>query len=501
MMKPLLLGLLLIVGLALPSQAAFPERIRWGADAEGGAPYTFADPKDPQKLIGFEVDLAAALAKEIGRPFDVQQNAWDNLLPALRRGDIDLVINGMEVTDDRRRQIAFSIPYYAYNEQVLVRRGETRIKGFDDLKGRVVGTLGGSVAERMLRETYQGQEPTLYSDMYAIHRDLALGRLDAVFLDGPIANYYAPQNPTITPVGRPVGGGIYAIGMRLDDHELRLAVDKALTKLHGNGQLEQILRKWNLWDAEQAALAKNPVLPAVSAPKADPVGRLRYLPLLLKGAVTTLVISVIAMVFAVALGLGLATVRLFAPAPLAWLAMAYIEVIRGTPLLIQLYLLYYGLPSLGIELSPMVAAIAGLALNYGAYEAENYRAGIRAIPKGQLEAAYALGMTKVQALIHVILPQAVRIALPSVTNDFIALFKDSSLVSVITMVELTKVYGMLASTTYDYIGLGLITAAIYFGIGYPIARFAGWMERRLDVQNHPTGGTKKQPAAAQGAGA
>jgi polar amino acid transport system substrate-binding protein len=497
MMKPFLLGLLLVLGLSTSAQAAFPQRIRWGADAEGGAPYTFADPKNPRKLIGFEVDLADALAKEIGRPFDVQQNAWDNLLPALRRGDIDLIINGIEVTDERQRQIAFSIPYYAYHEQVIVRRGETRIKGFDDLKGRVVGTLGGSVAERMLRETYH-DEPKLYSDMYAIHRDLALGRLDAIFLDGPIANFYAPQNPTLTPVGSPVGGGIYAIGLRLDDHELRLAVDTALTKLYASGQLEQILRKWNLWDADQAALAKNPVLPAITEAKADPVGRLRYLPMLLQGAVTTLVISLVAMVFAVILGLGLATIRLFAPAPLAWVAMAYVEVIRGTPLLIQLYLLYYGLPTLGIKLTPMVAAIAGLALNYGAYEAENYRAGIRAIPKGQLEAAYALGMTRVQALIHVILPQAVRIALPSVTNDFIALFKDSSLVSVITMVELTKVYGMLASTTYDYIGLGLLTAAIYFAIGYPAARFANWLEHRLDVQNRPAGASKKQAAAASG---
>lgn len=496
MMKAFLVGLLLVLGLSTTAHAAFPQRIRWGADAEGGAPYTFADPKNPQKLIGFEVDLADALSKEINRPFDVQQNAWDNLLPALRRGDIDLIINGMEVTDERQRQVDFSIPYYAYNEQVIVRRGETRIKGFDDLKGYVVGTLGGSVAERMLRDTYH-DEPKLYSDMYAIHRDLALGRLDAVFLDGPIANYYAPQNPTLTPVGRPVGGGVYAIAMRLDDHELKMAVDTALHKLYADGSLEQILRKWNLWDEQQAELAKNPVLPTPKAAKADPVGRLRYLPMLLEGAGTTLLISVIAMVFAVALGLALATVRLFAPAPVAWLAMAYVEVIRGTPLLIQLYLLYYGLPTLGVKLSPMVAAITGLALNYGAYEAENYRAGIRAIPKGQLEAAYALGMTRVQALVHVILPQAIRIALPSVTNDFIALFKDSSLVSVITMVELTKVYGMLASTTYDYIGLGLLTAAIYFGIGYPAARFANWLELRLDVQNRPTGNGKKPTPAAQ----
>jgi polar amino acid transport system substrate-binding protein len=156
-----------------------------------------------------------------------------------------------------------------------------------------------------------------------------------------------------------------------------------------------------------------------------------------------------------------------------------VEVVRGTPLLIQLYLIYYGLPNIGIRLTAFSAAIIGLGLNYAAYEAENYRAGIQAIPRGQMEAALALGMTRWQALRRIILPQAIRIIIPPVNNDFIALFKDSSLVSVITMVELTKVYGMLANATYDYIGLGLMTAAIYFVLSYPASILAGRIERRL----------------------
>jgi polar amino acid transport system substrate-binding protein len=120
-------------------------------------------------------------------------------------------------------------------------------------------------------------------------------------------------------------------------------------------------------------------------------------------------------------------------------------------------------------------------LNYAAYEAENYRAGIQSLPKGQMEAALSLGMTRAQALRHVIVPQALRIVIPPVTNDFIALFKDSSIVSIITMVELTKVYNQLASTYYDYIGVGLIAAAIYFLLGLPFVRLAKWAEARLAV--------------------
>jgi len=156
-----------------------------------------------------------------------------------------------------------------------------------------------------------------------------------------------------------------------------------------------------------------------------------------------------------------------------------IRVIRGTPLLIQLFLIYYGLPEIGIRLNAFMAAILGLGFNYAASESENYRAGIQSIPRGQTEASLALGMSQWQTLKHVVLPQAFRVVIPPVTNDFIAMFKDSSIVSVITMVELTKVYGMLAMSTYDYIGLGIMTAGIYFGLSYPASIFASWLERKL----------------------
>jgi polar amino acid transport system substrate-binding protein len=185
------------------------------------------------------------------------------------------------------------------------------------------------------------------------------------------------------------------------------------------------------------------------------------------------------MALAVLAGLVVVLMRLYGIAPLRWLARAYVEIMRGTPLLIQLFLIYYGLPEIGIRLNAFLAAILGLGLNYAASEAENYRAGIQSIPHGQMEAALALGMNRWQTLQHVVLPQALRVVIPPVTNDFIAMFKDSSIVSVITMVELTKVYGMLAMSTYDYIGLGLMTAGIYFALSYPASIFAGRLERKL----------------------
>ncbi len=171
------------------------------------------------------------------------------------------------------------------------------------------------------------------------------------------------------------------------------------------------------------------------------------------------------MALAVLLGAALALARVYGPRPLAALAGGYVELFRGTPLLLQLIVVYYGLPELGLRLNPFVAGWLALGLNYAAAEAENYRAGLLSVPRTQLDAARVLGLGRWQAVRHVIAPQALRVALPPVTNDFIALLKDSSLVSVVTLTELTKTYGTLAAATRDHLGLGLLVGAIYLLLG------------------------------------
>ncbi len=160
------------------------------------------------------------------------------------------------------------------------------------------------------------------------------------------------------------------------------------------------------------------------------------------------------------------------------------ELFRGTPVLLQLYLLYYGLASL-VHLDALTAAILGLGMNYGAYEAEVHRAALSAVPSGQSEAAAALGLTRWQQLRLVLLPQALRTALPAMTNDLISLLKDSSLVSVITVVELTKQMTITAVDVRSWALPGLSCAALYFAMSYPLARLAARLERRLGGQQAP----------------
>ena len=483
-----LLGFFLLAGTAQFSRAE--DRLgkikregvlRYGTDAEGGAPYVYPDLQHPDKLIGFEYELADAIAAKLGVKAELVQNQWDQLIPALDRDNFDIILSGLEIDEEHEQHVAISLPYYVYSQQIVTRRDTDGLTNLASLKGKIVGVLSGAVAQKLVEENHAG-EARIYPGNVESLRDLKAHRIDAAVMDLPIAVFYAGPDKELKFSGASFAPGYYGIGVRKEDVTLLGALNQAIRDLDADHTLEKIYRKYNVWDERQTTL-KDYHAQAVADTKAISTIRewRKYLPPLLKAAVVTVEISVVAMALAVVVGLVIVLVRLYAIAPLRWLAKAYVEVIRDTPLLIQLFLIYYGLPQIGITLPAYVAAILGLGLNYAASESENYRAGIEAIPKGQMEAAHALGMSHWQTLRHIILPQALRLVIPPVTNDFIAMFKDSSIVSVITMVELTKEYGMLAMATYDYIGLGLMTAAIYFALSYPASLFANRLERETKL--------------------
>jgi polar amino acid transport system substrate-binding protein len=317
-----------------------------------------------------------------------------------------------------------------------------------------------------------------------------------VLLDEPITRYYGAIDPELEVVPGSFGEVRYALAVRKDEDDLREAIDAALAELGREGTLRAIYERWGLWNTETARLLRDPDPVSRGIPEQyeawrAAMGRMppfldrvrdRYpstLALFARGALMTLGVSLAAMALAVAVGGLLAVSRVFGPLPLRWLAAGYIEVVRGTPLLVQLTLVYFGLPQLGLRLEPLTAGVLTLGLNYAAAEAENYRAGLSSVPTGQHEAARVLGLSRWQTLRHVVFPQAVRISLPPMTNDFIALLKDSSLVSLVTLTELTRTYLNLANAMRDHLGLGLLVASIYLLIGLPFAHLARTVEARL----------------------
>lgn len=453
--------------------------LKWGADIQGGAPYIYENPDKPEEIKGFEVALADALAAELGVKAEFVQNDWSALVPSLERETFDIAMNGLEVTPARSGRVLFTRPYYVFASRLMARRdNHVAVKSLDDLKGKRVGTLTNSfTADQLLSH---GIEPVYYEGVEEPYQDLVSGRIDAVFHDDIIAGRYGEVKPELRVV-TDFDDGFYAIATRKDDLALREAVDEALEKVIQSGKLEEILRAEGIWNDRQIGLrawSDDDQRRLLGDAHVAPSMRWHHIVTFIEAAGVTLLISVLAMALAIPLGLALAVARLYGGWVVSKLAEAYVELYRGTPVLLQLYVLYYGLAPI-IKFDALTAAVIGLGMNYAAYEAEVYRAGIQAVPRGQMEAALSLGMPTSLALRRVVLPQGFRLALPSVTNDFIALLKDSSLVSVITVVELTKRMTITAVDVRSWMIPGALCALLYFMMSYPLSLYARRLEARL----------------------
>jgi His/Glu/Gln/Arg/opine family amino acid ABC transporter permease subunit len=199
---------------------------------------------------------------------------------------------------------------------------------------------------------------------------------------------------------------------------------------------------------------------------------------LLAGLALTVALTFVVIALALVLAIPVALLRMSQSLALRTLAGIYVEVIRGTPLLLQLVYIYYVLPSIGINLNPIVAAIVGLTLNYTAYMSEVYRGGILAVPRNQWEAAATIGMTRARAFRRIILPQALKIVTPALGNYFISLFKDTALASVVTVQELTFTGQIISARSYQYFTIYTATAILYLAVGYPSSLFVRWLEKR-----------------------
>ena len=483
-MRRFVLFLLLAAATASAQQPIF----RWGGDAEGGAPFVEADSSDPSKVRGFDVEVAEQIAKGLGRRPEFHQVGFSDIDQSVQRGDFDIGMSGVEDTPPRRRMLAATIPYFEFHE-VLTMRAEDRGKfsTLAALRGHRVGTLGGTIAyERVLAaEKSDGVICVSYDDDVHPYADLRAGRLDAVLLDNIIAVRSMRRVPGLWTEARPVATGHYIGVLASGNTALRDRVNGILRARMRDGTLERIYRKWRIWDGYQpaffAAVLKAEKIAEKAAESGGPARQLdvvfRYIPALLRASLITIVLSCAAMALAVFVGVFIASGRVYGSALVRALLTIYVEVVRGTPVLLQLFVLYYGLSSV-IRLPAFLAALLGLGLNYAAYESEIYRGALEAVPRGQLEAARTLGLTEAQVLRLVRGPQAFRIALAPMTNDFVALLKDSSLVSVITVIELTKQTSIFAANIGSWVVPGILCAALYLVLSLPLSRLAGRLENR-----------------------
>jgi polar amino acid transport system substrate-binding protein len=364
---------------------------------------------------------------------------------------------------------------------VLTVRAEDRgrFRTMADLRGRRVGTLSGTMAYDFLKN-----QPVLlvsYDDDVHPYSDLRQGRVDAVMLDNIIAARRVRSISGLFTQPQPVATGHYIAVLARTNTALRDRVNAVLKARMRDGTLERIYRNWGIWDDYQApffAIAqRGPEPQSTQSTQSTPNPILAYIPALLRASLITIVLSCAAMALAVVVGILIASGRVYGNVLLRSILTTYVEVVRGTPVLLQLFVLYYGLSSV-IRLPAFIAALLGLGLNYAAYESEIYRGALEAVSRGQLEAARTLGFTESQVLRLVRGPQAFRLALAPMTNDFVALLKDSSLVSVITVVELTKQTQIFATNIGSWVVPGALCAALYLIMSLPLSRLAGRLEAR-----------------------
>ena len=474
--------MLAIGGCARASGAHAP--LRWGGDAEGGAPFVEADPANPAKVRGFDVEIAQMIGHALHREPVFVQVAWSSIESSVERGDFSIGMSGVEDRPELRERHAATIPYFEFREVLAVRFADSaRYRTLRDLAGRRVATLGGTGAYQLLLDM-QGQGGPIvvsYDDDVHPYSDLVAGRVDAVLLDNIIADRSLRRTGGFYIQPSAVATGHYVGVLARADTALRDSVNVILRARMRDGSLEKVFREWHVWDDAQAGyfarvLADTSSRTATSAARSvKSVGA--YLPALLRAGAITLLLSCLAMALAVMVGMAVAAGRVYGPALLRAPLAIYVELIRGTPVLLQLFVLYYGLSSI-VRLPAFLAAVLGLGLNYAAYESEIYRAALQAIARSQLEAGRTLGLSEAQILRLVRGPQALRLALAPMTNDFVALLKDSSLVSVITVVELTKQTAIYATNIGSWVVPGLLCAAIYLAMSLPLSRLARRLERR-----------------------
>ena len=469
--------------------------LRWGGDAEGGAPYVEADPNDPSRVVGFDVEVAQLLAAGLERTPRFIQVGFTSIDAAAARGDFDVGLSGIEDSPPRRARLAVTVPYYEFREVLTVRSSDTdKYRSLSDLRGHRVATLGATLAYDLLVDA-QGRDgiiPVTYEDDVHPYSDLVLGRVDAVVFDAILASRGVRRNEGLVDQPAPLAVGHYVGILGPGQTTLRDRMNAVLRDAMRDGRLEAIFKRWDVWNEDQPRLYARVLADASQYPVAASSlaasgtvaaatvwqAATRYLPALLRAAVITVILSCLSMALAVVIGALIASGRVYGAAPLRVALTGYVEIIRGTPLLLQLFVLYFGLAAF-VQLPAFIAALLGLGLNYAAYESEIYRGALEAVPPGQLDAARTLGFSERQILVLVRAPQAFRLALAPMTNDFVALLKDSSLVSVITVVELTKETSIFAANIGSWVVPGMMCAAIYLAMSLPLARIARRIERRL----------------------
>ncbi|MCV7012706.1 ABC transporter permease subunit [Mycolicibacterium madagascariense] len=439
------------------------------------APFSFQDPATG-KLAGYDVDVANAVGAKLGKRVEFVQTPWDSIFAALEANRFDVVANEVTITPERASKYDLSEPYSVGEGVVITRANDDSIRSVADLKGKTVGATVTSNWAQVSRDAGATLAPVEgFTQAITL---LNQGRVDAVVNDSIAFHaYQAETNDQSVKIAATIPQRSEQAFAARKNSGLLPELNKALDELRADGTLASISQKYLKADASGGPAAGG----------AQPATRSAWQLIganlwpLAKAAITvTIPLTVISFVIGLVLALIVALGRLSSNRVISSVARFYISIIRGTPLLVQLFIIFFALPQAGIKLDPFPAAVIAFSINVGGYAAEIIRSAIQSIPKGQWEAAETIGYHYAGALRRIILPQAARVAVPPLSNTLISLVKDTSLASTILVTELLRTAQVAAAPTFEFFAL-YGTAAVYYWVICLVLSFGqNRLEHRLE---------------------
>ena len=516
-MKKLCLTILasLALTLGLVSQVQADEYLRIGMEA-AYAPFNWTQDDDSNGAVkidgtnqyanGYDVQIAKKIAKDLGKEPLVVKTKWEGLVPALTSGKIDMIIAGMSPTAERKQEIAFSSSYYTSEPVLLVKKDSTyaNAKTLDDFKDAKITSQQGVYLYDLISQIPGAKKETAMGDFAQMRQALEAGVIDAYVSERPEALTAESANAKFKMIQPEPGfktgeeDTSIAIGLRKDDERIS-QINASIETISKDEQVALMDRMIKEQPAESTTTEES---------NSNFFGQVAKIltenwQQLLRGAGITLLISIIGTIVGLAIGLA---IGVFRTAPLSenqfifgiqkligWILNIYIEIFRGTPMIVQSMVIYYGTAqAFGINLDRTLAAIFIVSINTGAYMTEIVRGGILAVDKGQFEAATALGMTHNQTMRKIVLPQVVRNILPATGNEFVINIKDTSVLNVISVVELYFSGNTVATQTYQYFQTFTIIAVIYFVLTFTVTRILRFIEKRMDMDTYTTGANQMQ---------
>lgn len=477
----LVLGLLISSAMVYINPAAYAEQDqKWEKIKERGelrvglsadyAPMEFEHTVNGKtEYAGVDIDLAKKIAKDNNLKLKIVNMSFDSLLGALKTGKIDIIISGMTSTPERKKQVDFSDSYMMTKNIMLVKKDKVNdYKDIKDFNNKKVGAQKGTEQEKIAQTEIENASITSLSRLPDVILALKSGKVEGVVVEKPVAEAYLKQNPKL---------GISNVKFNEEEKDTVIAVPKDSPKL-----LSQINK--TIKEVKDKGLIDKYMTNAANAMNDDSGFISKYGSFFLKGIKITILISLIGVALGSILGAFVALMKLSKIKIISWIASIYIEILRGTPMLVQVFIVFFGITAaLGLDISALVCGTIALVINSSAYIAEIIRAGINAVDKGQMEAARSLGLNYRQTMKSVIMPQAIKNILPALGNEFVTLIKESSIVSTIGVGEIMFNAQVVQGISFDPFTPLLVAAALYFVLTFVLTRIMNMIEGRLNASD------------------